>query len=101
MLTPQGRKEAIKEAKWSLTFFKNLLNQWRQQNVIDLEIQNVKVEEFQIVHVLQSKYACKHMKWKYSLISGVKCTKVLITGNCIKCNISEKEEFCLPLLLKS
>ncbi len=101
MLTPQGRKEAIKEAKWTLTFFKNLLNQWRQQQVIDLEIQNVKVEEFQIVHVLHSKYACKHMKWKYSLISGVKCTKVLITGNCINCNISEKEEFCLPLLLKS
>jgi len=101
MLTPQGRKESIKEAEWTLTSFKNLLNQWRQQRVIDLKIQHVIVENFQIVHVLDTKNTCKHMKWNYSLTSGVKCTKVLITGNCVSCDISEKEEFCLPLLFKS
>ncbi len=99
MLTPQGKNEAKKESELSFSYFSHLLTQWKTLAILDLEMNRINIEDFQIIHVRLVEHDCKHpWSWKYSLSPGVKCTKVQIKGICTGCNIELEEEFCLPLL---
>ncbi|MHA2224937.1 MAG: HD domain-containing protein [Candidatus Hodarchaeales archaeon] len=100
MITPQGKKEAFSEVEWTMTYFSNLIAQWKEQGILDLEKQIVNLNNFKIVHVRSTKHPCKHpsRKWNYRFGKGIKCTKILIESMCSSCNTSETNDFCIPLL---
>ncbi|UCE12508.1 MAG: HD domain-containing protein [Candidatus Heimdallarchaeota archaeon] len=99
MLTPQGQEEAFEESNWTIDYFTRVLKQWEEFSILKLVIRTVKLDEFQIMHVVSPRDSCGHLEWHwaYNLVSGVKCTKIQISGTCKECKKEKSDEFCIPV----